>query len=354
VEVTVLCADLDPWQGEPGGGAMPVDLHQWYGATVVRLGLPGKPWDWHHDGEVERFCQDWFQRESFDEIEAHAVQILTAAPLRVALRLGIPYRVVLHDGWWLSRLQFLTRADGTAVDPQDPLSDLDPEADEAERQALEERRRDLREILAGAEERLAVSESFADLYRRAGMRRVGVRRNQAPEPAAPAHAASRWATTAAKGTDPVRFCMVGGMAVHKGYAVLRSAIQAAQLGEEARFTVVDHRLRADEPAYGVRWGGSKVEFIPPVPMAEMQTFYTSQDVLIAPSIWPESFGLVTREALAAGLWVIASQAGALAEPIEHAVNGLVVQPGSVEELRAALTKTSHSRWQISQPSRIKS
>jgi glycosyltransferase involved in cell wall biosynthesis len=253
---------------------------------------------------------------------------------------------VLHDGWWLSRLQFLTRADGTAVDPQDPLSDLDPEADEAERQALEERRRDLREILAGAEERLAVSESFADLYRRAGMRRVGVRRNQAPEPAAPAHAASRWATTAAKGTDPVRFCMVGGMAVHKGYAVLRSAIQAAQLGEKARFTVVDHRLRADEPAYGVRWGGSAVEFIPPVPMAEMQTFYTSQDVLIAPSIWPESFGLVTREALAAGLWVIASQAGALAEPIEHAVNGLVVQPGSVEELRVALATTTGLRFSV--------
>jgi glycosyltransferase involved in cell wall biosynthesis len=72
-------------------------------------------------------------------------------------------------------------------------------------------------------------------------------------------------------------------------------------------------------------------------------------VLIAPSIWPESFGLVTREALAAGLWVIASQAGALAEPIEHDVNGFVVKPGSVEELRAALTKTSHSRRQIRQP-----
>jgi glycosyltransferase involved in cell wall biosynthesis len=75
-------------------------------------------------------------------------------------------------------------------------------------------------------------------------------------------------------------------------------------------------------------------------MAEMQTLYTSQDVLIAPSIWPESFGLVTREALAAGLWVIASRAGALAEPIEHAVNGLVVEPGSVEELKAALRQSS--------------
>jgi glycosyltransferase involved in cell wall biosynthesis len=247
----------------------------------------------------------------------------------------------------LSRLQFLTREDGTAVNPLAPLSDLDPEASDDERQALRERQLDLLEILAGAEERLAVSESFADLHRRAGVRNVGVRRNRAPEPAAQAqaHAASRWAT-AAKGTDPVRFCMVGGMAVHKGYAVLRSAIQAAQLGEKARFTVVDHRLRADEPAYGVRWGGSAVEFIPPVPMAEMQTFYTSQDVLIAPSIWPESFGLVTREALAAGLWVIASQAGALAEPIEHAVNGLVVQPGSVEELRVALATTTGMRFSV--------
>jgi glycosyltransferase involved in cell wall biosynthesis len=38
--------------------------------------------------------------------------------------------------------------------------------------------------------------------------------------------------------------------------------------------------------------------------------------------------------------VIASQAGALAEPIEHAVNGLVVQPGSVEELRVALIQSA--------------
>lgn len=331
VEVTVLCADLDPWQEGPAGGAMPLDLHQWYGATVVRLGLPSKPWDWHHDGEVEQFCQDWFQRESFDEIEAHAVQILTAAPLRVALRLGIPYRVVLHDGWWLSRLQFLTRDDGTPVDPQDPLGDLDPEAGEAERNAVQERRRDLLEILAGAEERLAVSESFADLYRRAGVRRVGVRRNRAPA-AAPLASTRRRELTA----NPVRFCMVGGMAVHKGYAVLRSAIQAAALGDAARFTVVDHRLKADEPAYGLRWGGSEVLFIPPVPMARMPEFYAGQEVLIAPSIWPESFGLVTREGLAAGLWVIASRAGALAEPIEPGINGHVVEPGSVKELMDAL------------------
>lgn len=335
VEVTVLCTDLDPWQGSPENGAMPLDVHHWYGARVVRLGLPAKPWDWHHDGDVERFCWEWFERESFDEIEAHAMQILTAAPLRVALNMGIPYKVVLHDGWWLSRLQFLTREDGTSVDPLAPENDLNPDAEEQEYHALRGRQLDLLEILEGAEERLAVSESFADLHRRAGVRRVGVRRNQSPAPATAANAANR-RTLMTRSVEPMRFCMVGGMAVHKGYAVLRSAILSAELGEKARFTIVDHRLKASDPSYGLRWGGSEVQFIPPVPMAEMQNFYTSQDVLIAPSIWPESFGLVTREALAAGLWVIASRAGALAEPIEDGINGIIVEPGSTEELRDAL------------------
>jgi glycosyltransferase involved in cell wall biosynthesis len=199
-----------------------------------------------------------------------------------------------------------------------------------------ERRRDLLGILAGADERLAVSESFADLYRQAGVRKVGVRRNRSPEAA---QAVADQPRTQRHRDEPVRYCMVGGMAVHKGYAVLRAAIQAAQLGSGASFTVVDHRLKADNPGYHLRWGGSAVAFIPPLPMDRMPRFYASQEVLIAPSIWPESFGLVTREALAAGLWVIASRAGALAEPIQHGVNGLVVEPGSIAGLQAALTET---------------
>ena len=66
----------------------------------------------------------------------------------------------------------------------------------------------------------------------------------------------------------------------------------------------------------MRWGEVDVRFIAPLPLAEMQEFYQSIEVLIAPSIWPESFGLVTREALSAGVWVIAAESGALAEPVQ--------------------------------------
>ena len=73
-------------------------------------------------------------------------------------------------------------------------------------------------------------------------------------------------------------------------------------------------------------------------MAMMSQFYASQDVLIAPSIWPESFGLVTREALSAGLWVIASEAGALADPIRDSAApvGTIVPPNDLDALVAAI------------------
>lgn len=75
----------------------------------------------------------------------------------------------------------------------------------------------------------------------------------------------------------------------------------------------------------------------------MNSFYATQDVLVAPSIWPESFGLVTREALQLGLWVIASEIGALAQPIQDGVNGRKVEAGNVSQLAKALQETLNNQ-----------
>jgi glycosyltransferase involved in cell wall biosynthesis len=69
----------------------------------------------------------------------------------------------------------------------------------------------------------------------------------------------------------------------------------------------------------------------------MQEFYSAHDVLVAPSIWPESFGLVTREASSAGLYVIASEIGALSDPITDEGQGISVTPGDSRELCQAIT-----------------
>jgi glycosyltransferase involved in cell wall biosynthesis len=69
---------------------------------------------------------------------------------------------------------------------------------------------------------------------------------------------------------------------------------------------------------------------------EVNQLYSQMDVLVAPSLWPESFGLVTREALYAGVWVIASDRGSVGDAIEDGVSGRVVDVSSPEGLTLAL------------------
>jgi len=122
--------------------------------------------------------------------------------------------------------------------------------------------------------------------------------------------------------------------VHKGAAVVREAM--ARLREKnIELTIVDYGLGKGETRRTM-WGGMEVCFVGPRALDEMANFYASIDVLLAPSIWPESFGLVSREALSAGLWVIGTDVGALSEPIEQGVNGAVIPARDPQALADAI------------------
>ena len=138
----------------------------------------------------------------------------------------------------------------------------------------------------------------------------------------------------------INCCHIGGMSIHKGYQLLRNAVHLIPRDLPLHFTIVDHSLSDQSKEYYSDWNGYNVQFIAPIPMHQMPEFYSTQDVLIAPSIWPESFGLVSREALSAGLWVIASDAGALAEPLKNSAEivGSVVIPNDAQDLADALER----------------
>jgi len=55
-----------------------------------------------------------------------------------------------------------------------------------------------------------------------------------------------------------------------------------------------------------------------------------------PSLWPEPFGLIGIEALAAGRPVIASATGGVIDWLTDRVNGLLVRPGDAPALAKAL------------------
>lgn len=59
---------------------------------------------------------------------------------------------------------------------------------------------------------------------------------------------------------------------------------------------------------------------------------------LAPSVWPEPFGIVVLEAMAAGRPVIASRIGGLIDAIVDGESGLLVTPGDPNALRTAMAE----------------
>ncbi len=82
--------------------------------------------------------------------------------------------------------------------------------------------------------------------------------------------------------------------------------------------------------------------------------YDRSHIMLVPSIWQEPFALVTAEAMARGLPVIASKVGGTAERITHDVNGLLVEPGDEQALASAirqLVDDPHKHARLAQAAR---
>lgn len=72
--------------------------------------------------------------------------------------------------------------------------------------------------------------------------------------------------------------------------------------------------------------------------AEKEKFLNNCDLLVVPSLYPESFGIVIAEALAHGKPVLASRIGAIPELIEEGKTGFLFSPGDIDELESRINQ----------------
>jgi len=80
--------------------------------------------------------------------------------------------------------------------------------------------------------------------------------------------------------------------------------------------------------------------------AHLPGLLSDVDVVVVPSIWPETYSIVIREAFACGIPVIASRLGALPEGIRDGENGLLFEPGSTVGLAAILRMLDSERSRL--------
>lgn len=139
---------------------------------------------------------------------------------------------------------------------------------------------------------------------------------------------------------------VGGISPHKNLSVLieaYGAVARSRPEEDLKLVLVGDFERdvfhSSYPALreliGILDLGERVVFTGFVPDADLVHLYNASAALVLPSLW-EGFGLPALEAMACGVPVIASRAGALPEVVGEA--GLFFDPSSPDELAACITR----------------
>lgn len=157
----------------------------------------------------------------------------------------------------------------------------------------------------------------------------------------------RAVTRAADPTLP-RVGFLGRLSPDKGILQLAEAMHAVPDAElviagEARFVAAGDSASVEAALAGLGTRARRRGWVDPA------EFLGQVDVLAVPSTWPEPFGLVVTEAMAAGLPVVVSDAGALPEVVGSA-HPWVARAGDVGHLamtiRTALDASADERDRV--------
>ncbi|HEY1370336.1 MAG TPA: glycosyltransferase family 4 protein [Gaiellaceae bacterium] len=168
----------------------------------------------------------------------------------------------------------------------------------------------VRPILARSRVAIAASTALADEARALGAREVRIIPNGVEIP-----------ERVAKPDEPPHVLFAGRLSREKGILELVEAARGLPL-----VVAGDGPLRSQVP--------HAVGF---VPHRELRSYYERAAVIACPS-HREGYGVVAREAMAYGRPVVASAVGGLVDAVEDGVTGLLVPPGNVAALRAALER----------------
>lgn len=136
---------------------------------------------------------------------------------------------------------------------------------------------------------------------------------------------------------PIRFLYVGGLTWQKGVHVLVEAFAGMQ-GAAELWIAGDESVEPEYVASLRARAPTSVRFCGRLGRAALWETLAQVDVVAIPTLWYETFSFILSEAFAAGLPVVASRLGPLADRVRDEVDGLLVTPGDVAAWREALQR----------------
>ena len=134
------------------------------------------------------------------------------------------------------------------------------------------------------------------------------------------------------GNGLLRLLFVGGDFARKGGRLLIEAFRRG-LQDQCELDIVTRDAEALSASVGLK--GVRVHTGMTPNCSALQALYGAADLFVFPTL-ADCLPIAVMEAMAAGLPVVATCVGALAEEVEHGVNGLIVPPNDVDAIVDAI------------------
>ncbi len=148
------------------------------------------------------------------------------------------------------------------------------------------------------------------------------------------------------GRSPL-FVSVGRVETYKGFADSLAAFKraAASLPPEWGWLVVGEGPMRESLQVAAAGMSNHIRFAGRVGEQALHALYAASDIFLHPTRF-EGSSLVTLEAMAHGLPVVATRAGGIPDKVNDGVNGFLVEPGDVAGLARAIVRMAGSPAEI--------
>ncbi|MCC6407623.1 MAG: glycosyltransferase [Planctomycetes bacterium] len=312
----------------------------------------------------------WLAETPCDVIHVHHLTGFGAGALRAIADVGQPLVMSLHDYWMLCPRGQMYRWDGVVCGTPEPKAcgeciartwprlaaangakpigpDEQPVADDVEAAAA--RTRFALAMLEQPARLFVPSRAAQEVFVASGVARARLQLCEYgidAEPLRRAVAAERAKLVREPGELVIG--VLGALFASKGVLDLaRAFTQADAPNLRLEFHGPEWAYHGDATALetlrGLARGDSRIRLRGEFAHGDLARVLAGLDAVAAPSVWHETFGLAVREARAAGLPVLVSDMGALADAAQGGAAGLVVRAGDVFAWRDALERFAKDR-----------
>lgn len=310
--------------------------------------------DLYRNPQLEDALRTFLAGRSFDVAHAHHLTGLSTGSLAVLQAAGIPTALTLHDYWLMCPRGQMWHREGRAcerVEKTQCYHCLQPGyghwlGDQPQGEAaLEALHQQARELFAAADQLITPSARTLPFFAPLGVEpgEVAVVENGVDTPAL-----AQLPLPDPQDQAPLRLGYLGTLLPSKGLDVAIEALAGMPVGA-ASLDIYGNAVpyHGDEGfltrAFGRLEPGMELRYHGPYRTADLPRILAGIDVLVAPALWHEAFGLTVREALAAGRPVLVSRMGGLQDAVEDGVEGRVLPPGDAVALRDAIAGLAADR-----------